>query len=75
MSSIEETVVKLLCDQARAAAGNDPNMGMLEKKLEQMAKPYLRVALERLVQERAGSVATRCPQCDTALQVEARLRR
>jgi len=75
LSSIEETVVTRLCDQARAAAGNDPNMGMLEKKLEQMAKPYLRVALERLVQERAGSVATRCPQCDTALQVESRLRR
>ena len=75
LSSIEETVVKRLCDQARAAAGNDPNMGMLEKKLEQMVKPYLRVALERLVQERAGSVATRCPQCDTSLQVEARLRR
>jgi hypothetical protein len=50
-------------------------MGVLEKKLEQMAKPCLRVALERLVQERAGNVATRCPHCGTALQVEARMRR
>ncbi|MEI7591328.1 MAG: hypothetical protein WCJ49_08490, partial [Deltaproteobacteria bacterium] len=75
LSSVEEMVVALLCDQARAAAGNDPNMGVLEKKLEQMAKPYLRAALERLVHERAGSVATRCPHCGNALQVEARVRR
>lgn len=75
LSSVEDAYVALVCDLARAAAGNDPNMGVLEKKLEQMAKPYLRVALERLVQERAGNVATRCPRCDTVLQVEARMRR
>ena len=49
-------------------------MGVLEKELEKAGAVYQRLALERLVQERAGQVPEQCPRCSGPLTVEARQR-
>jgi len=70
-----EAFVSMLCDAVRAAAGKEPDMGVLEKELEKAGAHYQRLALERLVQERADRVPNLCPRCEGPLTVEALGRR
>lgn len=74
LANVSEAFVSRLCDEVRAVAGKDPDMGVLEKELEKAGAVYQRLALERLVRERAGQVPEQCPRCSGPLTVEARQR-
>jgi hypothetical protein len=67
----EEDVAVWLYERALATLTETSDMGAMEKALNQASREPCRIALERLVQEKAIRQAMICPQCDGKLNRES----